>query len=259
MSHALRQVSVRRGYDPRNYQLLACGGVGPLIAVALASEAGIRDVLVPPAPGVFSAFGLAVADLRIDYVSAEGGLDVRRLTSDDVTRRLHNLNAKARQEFASLGYDNSKLKLFFAVDARYYGQGYELRVPVTAEMIALDGPASIETAFDSLHQRQYGLSRPGNRIDIVSFRLNATLPRENGSVHRKPEATKSAIGRRSVTFFGRAAEYTVANRSSIVEGDQLAGPAIIVEETSSTIVPLNWTAWTDQAGNLRLRDEARAF
>ncbi|MDH3704381.1 MAG: hydantoinase/oxoprolinase family protein, partial [Alphaproteobacteria bacterium] len=141
MAQALRRVSVKRGYDPRGYALLPCGGAGPLIAAPLAEEVGIDRVLIPPHPGIFSAYGLAVADVRIDYVRADGAVRMGALSTKDFQTRVAALQDRAEAEFGALGHAPGGLTLDFSVDVRYVGQGYELRVPIDPAEVDRGGVA----------------------------------------------------------------------------------------------------------------------
>lgn len=240
MAQALRRVSVQRGYDPRGYALLPCGGAGALIAAALAEEVGMRRILVPPHPGIFSAYGLAVADLRIDYVRADGAVRADTLTREAFLERLAGLRREAVAEFSALGYAPDALDFRFAVDARYVGQGYELRVPLDPGEIERDGAAPLIGKFHALHARQYGHSFSQNRVEAISFRLTAIHSRPAPAVQPPADAAGIGIGRQDVILPGASAAYTVYDRTHLPPGFATDGPAIVVEATTSTPVPPGW-------------------
>lgn len=239
MAQAVRRVSVQRGFDPRAYALLPCGGAGPLIAAALAAEVGMNTILVPPHPGIFSALGLAVADIRIDYVRADGAIRLGDLTEAELLERVDDLTGRAEAEYAELGYAASDLTLDFSVDARYVGQGYELRVPFEQDEVA-DGPDRLVARFHELHKRQYGHSFLKSSVEAISFRLTARLPR--GSVLSAPVADGDpAIGsERTISLLGDSASYKTYNRDELPNGFSAAGPAVIVESTTSMPIPPGW-------------------
>ncbi len=255
MAQALRRVSVKRGYDPRDYALFACGGAGALIATTLADEVDIRDVLIPPNPGVFSAVGLSVSDVRMDYVLAEGAQLVSDLTNETLASKLEGLRARAREAFAALGYDPQDLRFEFAADARYRGQGYELRVDLDAEAADRDGPAYLAERFHAEHARQYGHGFRERPVETISFRLTAVHGR-GGAVTRVTETTTGdPPAERRVWIGGVERVYPVVRRETLAADFRGAGPLIIVEPSTSTLVPPGWTIQAEAAGVLRLRKQ----
>ena len=239
MAQAVRRVSVQRGFDPRDYALLPCGGAGPLIAAALAAEVGMKTILVPPHPGIFSALGLAVADIRIAYVRADGAVRLEGLAATDLAERVEELKGRAEAEFAELGYSASDLSLDFSVDARYVGQGYELRVPFDPNDVT-DGPDRLIERFHELHQRQYGHSFLKSSVEAISFRLTARLPRGSVLSAPAPSGEPAAADTRTISLLGDAASYTTYNRVELPNGVAAAGPAVIVESTTSMPIPSGW-------------------
>lgn len=239
MAQAVRRVSVQRGFDPRDYALLPCGGAGPLIAAALAAEVGMNTILVPPHPGIFSALGLAVADIRIDYVRADGATRLAELETGALEERVGDLHRRAEAEFGALGHALSELALDFAVDARYVGQGYELRVPFEPADISA-GPDRLIARFHEHHQRQYGHSFPKSQVEAISFRLTARLPR--GSVLAAPPSggTPEAGTSRRISLAGGSADYVTYRRADLPVGFSADGPAVVVEATTSMPIPPGW-------------------
>ncbi|MBT6275721.1 MAG: hydantoinase/oxoprolinase family protein, partial [Chromatiales bacterium] len=156
MAQAMRRVSVTRGFDPRSFALLPCGGAGPLVATALADEVGVDAILLPPHPGILSAFGLAVADVRMDYVKADGAITVESDTCDDIANRLTALREDADTEFTQLGYDSGALGFQFTADVRYLGQGYELRVELAEADFSSSGLGAFLDRFHSHHEQHFG-------------------------------------------------------------------------------------------------------
>ncbi len=240
MAQALRRVSVKRGYDPRDFTLLPCGGAGALIAGALAGEMGMNDILLPPHPGIFSAYGLAVADVRIDYVRADGAVRTDGLTKAAFLERIDDLRGQAAVEFSALGYDPDALDLAFAVDTRYVGQGYELRVPIDPDDVAREGAETLVAKFHALHEQQYNHSFLGGRVEAISFRLTAKQPRPTLGLEAPRDAAGAGAGTRTVSLSGEQVSYPVYQRGALATGAAIDGPAIVVEATTSTPVPPGW-------------------
>ncbi len=241
MAQALRRVSVKRGHDPRRFALLPCGGAGPLIAAAVAEAVGMTRIIVPPHPGIFSALGLALADLRIDYVQAEGAVRLRDMTAADFDARLDGLRGRARAEFDALGYATERMVFEFAVDTRYVGQGYELRVPYSVETAKADGPAQLIEQFHTQHAQQYGHSFEDRAVEAISFRLTAVYPREKPESANGAGGDATARGEREIALPGARDQYVVYQREGLASGFSAEGPALFVEPTTSTPVPPGWT------------------
>jgi N-methylhydantoinase A len=236
MAQALRRVSVNRGYDPRDFALLPCGGAGPLVAGALAAEAGMDEILIPPHPGIFSAYGLAVADVRIDYVRADGAIRIDNFSQTDLQERITDLRGRAEAEFATLGYESGDLEFSYFVDARYVGQGYELRVPFGPQ----DDVAALAEKFHALHAQQYDHSFPSNKVEAISFRLTARHPRPALDAAPAATSTGGVTGARRITLDGATASYDLYQRDDLPVGFTIDGPVVLVEATTSTPVPPGW-------------------
>ncbi len=258
MAQALRRVSVKRGYDPRFYALFACGGAGPLIAAALADEVGIKEILIPANPGVFSAVGLTVCDVRMDYVLAEGAQRIGDLTAESLAEKLDGLEARAASAFAALGYPADELIHEHACDARYRGQGYELRVALDRERLAREGPAVLAALFHQEHARRYGHAFKDREVEAISFRLSARHPRgedaEAAIGGQVPISGDNAVtGTRALRLSGKTADYPVHDRHRLGADFSARGPLIITEASSSTLVPAGWHVNIADGGALRLR------
>lgn len=257
MAQALRRVSVKRGYDPRDYALFPCGGAGALIATAVADEVDIGEVIVPPNPGVFSAVGLAVSDVRMDYVLAEGAQAAGGVSPAAYRTKLDGLRARARAAFEGLGYDAATLRLEFAVDARYRGQGYELRIPVEADRLESEGGAYLANGFHDEHARQYGHAFRDRDVDVISIRLSAVRPRGGEVTPVEASALALPPGDRTVRLAGETLDYPTLARATLAEGFAGAGPALIVEDSTTTLAPPGWTIEAADSGVLRLKREGR--
>lgn len=258
MAQALRRVSVTRGFDPRDFALLPCGGAGPLVATALAEAVGMNTILLPPHPGILSALGLAVADVRMDYVRADGALRVTDDSADEVLSRMRELADSAADEFVALGYQREQLLEAFSADIRYVGQGYELRVDVDVAGIEARGAAILLEQFHQQHATQYGYSAPARAVEIISLRLTARVPRETPSV--APETVHEMPARSRDVLLGSdvAEPYRILARGTLKAGATINGPVVISEPTTSTPVPPHWKATALSSGAVRLSRETHS-
>ena len=263
MESALRIVSVERGYDPREFNLIAFGGAGPLHACDLAGTLRIPRVIIPLYPGVLSALGMATAPIVKDLsASILETIDVG--AQHAAPSRLDNaqtqLEQQGRNELTTEGFSLEGLTTQTFLDMRYRGQSYELSVPVDS----LD-PTHFLPLFHNTHRERYGHSDPTRRIEIVNLRLKLSLPPPVGAPLAAPSPSASEPGHDTPPqpLTHRDAWYTsdgatesaptpVYDRDTLAPGHKLAGPAIIVQMDSTTVIPPTWHATVDQARNLIL-------
>lgn len=258
--NAIRQVTVKKGLDPRDYALVPFGGSGPLQAARVAELLGIQTIVIPPNPGNVSAFGLLVVDLKTDHVltcvQREDSLDIAALN-----QAFSRLAEAATQELDAEGVAEERRRLIRSADVRYFGQAYEVRVPVPAGR--LDGAAidAVIDRFHDEHQCLYGYSyRDKQLVEIVNVRLSAV-----GLVERPPlpkaadgisDAHRAATpsGERNVYLppVGRFERVPTFERSALTSGHQIDGPGIVEEYGSTTAVPPGWRARVDSSRNLIL-------
>jgi N-methylhydantoinase A len=238
MVRAIRTVSVERGHDPRAFALLPFGGAGPLHATDVAKSLGIRRCLVPFAPGILCAQGLIVSDLRETFVrTAVTPLDDARM--GDVAARIGELKAQAADWFDSEGAGPESRSIDIVLDARYVGQNFELAIGLGAAD-PLPAADAIRQRFFAEHERAYGFHNPADRIEIVNFRLIA-VGRLRQPAARPGEARRSGkaepASRRAVWFAADVALDTrVYDRASLRPADTIAGPAIIEQLDSTTLL-----------------------
>jgi N-methylhydantoinase A len=251
MVGAVRIVSVERGHDPRDFTLLAFGGGGPLHACAVASDIGVARVIVPPMPGVFSAYGLLAADVRVTAVRSL----VAPADGDTWARVRKLFDALAREGDVALGEQGvAKADRSFVreLDLRYVGQSTEL--VVTA-------PRSLDDAVEAFHQRheqRYGFAARRDPVEIVTARVVGigTTPKPRliaaaAQSRRSPEAR--ALRERREVFDGTAFTDTpVYNRAFLRAGDAFDGPAVVEQYDATTYVAPGWNALVDTFGNLVL-------
>jgi N-methylhydantoinase A len=221
MERAIRAVSIERGYDPRQFALVAFGGCGGLHACDIAAELQIRTVIAPASAGVLSALGMLLAPHVRDY--AAGVLS----SNATIEPRFAELESRARRE-------NRKAKLQRFADVRYQGQSYELTIPFT-------GPKTT-AAFHKEHAKTYGYSDASRPIEIVTIRVRATTPVRKPRLNPPRHTTESSKPElRRVHIDGRWRNIAAWSREH-VPAKPIPGPALILDYGSTTLVPAHWTA-----------------
>ena len=256
IAQAIRYVSVERGIDPAGFALVAFGGAGPLHAAEVARELGMT-VLVPPAPGVLCAMGVLAKDIQLDISQTRLVRDRNPAAADSVAAIVEGLEARARGVFSSHRLGTASLVLERSVDARYVGQNFELSIPLAQGPVTSETIAGIRTAFNATHRRLYGYDLPEREIECITFRLTARLPVPRpelvASKSGGPGRGASASRRTWFPETGDYVECPVFDRAALGEGSALEGPAIVEQMDTTTIVPPDFTARSDSAGNLILR------
>lgn len=234
MTAAIRKLTVERGYDPRLFTLVPFGGAGPLHGAELARELGIRDVVVPLAPGVASAEGLVFSNLRTDRIQTHVEL-LDRLETAQFEKILEDLSDGAIRDLAASA-DGSEPVISRRAGLRYSGQGYDIPIDLPAGSVDL---AYLESAFHIEHERQYGFARRDQRVQLVNIWVAAELPISDGQ-RRPAERTKSEPpaprSSRPVYLSGTWVDTAVYDRSSLHPGQQIDGPAVIEQLDSTTLI-----------------------
>ncbi len=252
MSSAIREVSIQRGHDPREFVLFAFGGAGPMHATQVAEELGIQKVLIPRYPGNVSAMGLVNCDLKHDYVKTGlcrfGDLSVSHLAGE-----LGELQERAVAQLVREGVAPESIMCHPTLDIRYLGQAFELSIPVR---LADPSPEDIAGDFHRQHQTTYGHSDPGAQLELVNYRLAAVgaVPKSEPSRYKSPSTSlgDAEIERRPVFFQGQFLDCPVYEREKLPVSASFAGPAIIEEFGATTVVFPSWQAKVDDYGNLTL-------
>jgi len=247
MVRALRVVSIARGHDPRRFALVAFGGAGPMHACAIADELGIGRIVVPRYPGVASALGLLLSDVRHDLRQTWVRL-TRELDAAELERRLERLEEEARQILAGAGFRNGTGRVDFELDMRYRGQAYELTVPVGRGRELLEA----EQAFHAAHERAYGHASPVEETEIVTLRARATgaleAPDWDGLAPAGSPGRAHASAR-TVWTPGQGPEpYAVHERGSLGR-KTLDGPAVVEQDDSTIVVAPGWRLSDGAAGS----------
>ena len=256
MIKGIRVVSVAKGYDPREFTLVTFGGAGPLHAAELASELNIPKVLVPIAPGVTSALGLLMADLRHDLVQTVL-LSSAEAKPSDLGEVYSGLEGEALVQMGREGVSYAEVSLVRTADARYLGQGYELEVPVSGGKVTESELAALYGRFHDAHTRAYGFALHGSPLEIVNLRTTAivTLPQptlERVDLAGETNPARALRESRDVVFQNIHHSTSVYDRALLLAGDSIEGPAIIEQFDSTTAVWPRQSANVDQYGNLFL-------
>jgi len=245
IDRALRRVSVARGYDPRDFTLVAFGGAGPLHACEVAERLNIPRVLVPRYPGVMCALGLLAADVVLDY-SRSILLPLNPETMNVVVHRLYELQEEAKRDLKGESIPADRCQIRVLLDMRYTGQAYELVVP----LVGIDDQRvpDQESAFHEAHRRAYGHAMPARPIEVVNLRVQAI-----GLVEKPVFEAEPIVGAgRALSLYKRADGTTLFDRDSLQPGDVLDSPALVFQLDSTTYVPPNWKARVDGYCNLIL-------
>ncbi len=253
MVRALRIVSLERGYDPRSMIMVVHGGAGPLHAAEIADELGIPEVVVPINPGLFSALGLIVSDIRHDFVkpilkSAD------RITLDDLSRIFNDLVHSAVETLKSEGIPDDDIRFHYLVETRYHGQSYEIPLSITPDK--LTAIQDIVNKFHEKHEKTYGYSAPDEEVEFVNARIIAfgTTIKPKFKEFEPSPYTPSPDAKRKVFFDSTDwVETDIFKRENLKSGAVIKGPAIIEQYDSTTVVPPGWTAYVDRFLNLNLR------
>jgi N-methylhydantoinase A len=254
MAHAVKAVTTQRGLDAGNFTLLAYGGAGPLHATAVARELGITRVLIPRAPGHFSALGMLHSDLRYDYVHTE----FAKLAALDFARyeeAFAALETQGREAVKAARVPVREIRVSRALDMRYVGQEHLVTIDVPVELFARADRAAIKTLFDKEHEIRYGTSVANEPAEIASLRTTVTgiLTKPEfervrpGGMEPSPKASRE---RREACFAGEFVATPVFDRDALLSGNCIEGPALIEEHASTTVLMPGDRLSVDPLGNL---------
>ena len=257
MARAIRVITVEKGHNPSDFTLVAYGGAGPLHAVHLAQEMGIRTVLIPPAPGALCALGLLTADIKKSYVrTAIASYD--EMTPEQINAVMSSLRDEGSAWLDSEKVPSERRKFHGIAEMRYVGQNYELQVEIPTENITASDIEKMKQDFFVAHEKNYGYYNPNAPVQFVNFRCEAT------GIVKKPnlaelentldDPSKAEIGRRVVHFEDSGAvDCPVYDRAKFGRAERVNGPCIIEQMDSTTVVPPNTWFSIDKFGNLIIR------
>jgi N-methylhydantoinase A len=251
MTATVKEISVMRGLDPRDFTLFAYGGAGPLHAADIAEELGITRIVIPPMPGTFSAFGLLTADTRYDITQTR----LTKLYDTDLAgleEILAPMRAEARDRLHRDGFEEADIRLQVYLDMRFVGQAFELTTPMP------DSPrhiAEITEAFQTIYEERYAQKDSGP-CEIVSFRVvgfgsgpSIDLPVKSSDT----EASPAAI--RPISFNSQFVDTPIYHRVELPAHSLISGPAIIEEDGATTVIPPRFSASVDKYGILTVMRE----
>jgi N-methylhydantoinase A len=253
MTNALRLVSTNKGYDPREFALMAFGGGGPMHAVALARELKVPKVIVPVNSAVFSAWGMLLTDLRRDYVQTH----LLALAADSAAAAVAQFRDMEREAGANFERDGiaaggGRLACEYLLDMRYQGQEHTVKVPIDLAGGVLD-PAAVAERFHAAHEKRYTYRLP-NPIQIVNFHLVARVPVAKPDLPRKvstgAKLADAVLSRRAVDFDADGIhEATIYDGTKLEPGLELTGPAVVQEPVVTLVVPPGAGVTVDEFGS----------
>jgi N-methylhydantoinase A len=250
MANAIREITVARGIDPRDFSLLAFGGAGPLHAMAIADELELSGVIIPASPGVLSAWGMVHTDTRHDLVRSFfhrlAGLEPTTLDQG-----LDYLADRSRRRLAEDGIPAEAMHLEPGADLRYLGQEYTLTVRWNAERSSAEVLASLHEIFDLEHLERFGHNNPVEEVELVALRMVARgLTTRPAATPLAPTLAAEPLGRQQVRFRSGWFDTPVYDRAAIGAGARMAGPAILLESGCTVPIPPGWQAAPSAHGHL---------
>jgi N-methylhydantoinase A len=250
MTREIRRVTVERGRDPSDFSLVAFGGAGPLQAAAIAKQMQMEALVVPRSPGVFSARGLLLADVRMDESRAYAGSD---RNPKRITDELETLTETLEARFTAQGFNADAVSYTHQLDLRYEGQAYELTVPLPDG--ALDA-AAVETTmgrFHAHHEQRYGYAMSAEPLELVTLRVAGTVETPTLSDPVVAADGPTVVGERPVYFDDRGyLETPIVDRRALAVGDELQGQVIVEEPGCTTLIPPEANGVISAVGNLRV-------
>ncbi len=245
MERAIKKISVEKGFDPREFCLFSFGGAGGMHAADLARLLQIPKVMIPTAPGILSACGMLFADVIKDY-SQTVMLGQEQLSPARLKSLLQPLERQAEIDLQREGVPQKRIELQPLLDMRYCGQSFELMIPLSAEFIA---------SFHQKHAQVYGYSNPHKPLEVVNLRLRAFGRPPRRAAQQQPACgpvpeQQAQLGTSSAVFSGQACETAIFARNRLATGNQIQGPAILVEYSSTIVLPPDCRAEVDPYGHL---------
>ena len=257
MQETIKAISTMRGHDLREFMLLAFGGAGPIHAGRNARDLGMAGVIVPRYPGVFSAIGLLVSDVKHDYVQSKL-VPLSEATAEAINGIFQRLAAQAHAELTDDGFSPEHIRIERALDMRYAGQGYEVAVPCPARPLEPADLTHLRLAFDQQHKQMSGHMAPDEQVEIVSYRVRGTgllPPAQMPKFKRAGTLLAEALRqRRRVIFEEGEVDCPVYDRERLDVGLSIPGPAILEQFDCTTVICPGQVARVDEWKNLIVRE-----
>ncbi len=257
MVQSIEENSVRKGYDPRDFALVAEGGAGPMFAANIAAEVGTPAVIVPPYPGVTAALGLLVTDSVYEFVTTTYQR-MSQLNASELEARFEELEEQARAQLEADGIPQERRVIQRVADCRYLGQGYELRVEAGSGRIDEGWASRLAGEFHDAHEREYSRRFEESDIEIPNIRVRGIgliPPLQMREVPRADESPTAALRHEREAWFrveGQLMELPTRffAREALAAGNRIDGPAVINQYDTTTVVPPGLTAEIDRFGNI---------
>ncbi|MEC7488289.1 MAG: hydantoinase/oxoprolinase family protein [Pseudomonadota bacterium] len=254
MSHAVKAVTTERGLDAGDFAMVAYGGAGPLHACNIAREMGISKVIIPRSPGHFSAFGMLFSDLRYDFVRS-CFTKLADAAFEDIEAIYEELEAEGMEEAEKVRTAPEQIVISRAADMRYVGQEHSVSVDLSSDLFAKEDRAGIKSRFDAVHDLRYGTSAPGERSEIVSLRVTVTGILKKPALKPIKSGTNipsldAHCGTRQVRFGEKLSDTDTWDRTKLLAGNKITGPALIEEHASTTVLHPDDRLEVDRFGNL---------
>jgi N-methylhydantoinase A len=257
IAQAIRVVSVERGLDPADFLLIAFGGAGPLHAAEVARELEMK-VLIPLSPGVLCAMGVLTKEAQLDLSQTRLLRQSMPALDAKISEMCAELERRALETLRRGRLSTAHVTFSHSVEARYVGQNFELNVPIPSAGDGATRLDAIRASFDAAHRRFYGYDQPSKEIELVTFRLRASMPGPKVDLTKMPTTSRAgaltAAGQRSVVFAAGTlpVECPIFDRLRLLPGDVLEGPAIVEQMDTTTLLPPDFKAAVDLFGNLLL-------
>ncbi len=258
MQEAIKAISTMRGHDLRDFMLFAFGGAGPLHAGRICDELGMAGVIVPLYPGVFSAIGLLMSDVKHGYIRSKLA-PLTEVAPEEVNHIFDQMTAQALAELRGDGFAPDRIRVERGLDMRYAGQGYEVAVPCPAEPLRPSDLKELRMGFDQRHQSAFGHMAPEEPVEIVSYRVRGLgllpsieMPKFSPTGAALADARR---GSRRVRFDGAELDCPIYRRDQIDVGTNFAGPAILEQLDCTTVVRPGQNARVDEWKNLIVTQE----
>ena len=255
MMRAIRVVSVEKGYDVREFTLMAFGGAGPLHACEVAQELGIRNIIIPPSPGTLCSLGLLMADTKFDF-SCSNILDAREENLPQIRAIFEGLEEEGDQMLEKEGIPKEARSFEWLMDMRYDRQNYEITIPLKKSELTPETLAAAVEDFHAAHEKAYGYRNDNGNVRPISYRVAAIGTVEKPELSEYPvdpdAPVLQPVSFRNVLFQG-SSEYQetgIYSREDFVPGAKLCGPAVIEQMDTTIVIPPNWEVKTDGFRNL---------
>jgi N-methylhydantoinase A len=253
MAEAIKAISTMRGHDLRDFMLLAFGGAGPVHACRIARDLGMAGVIVPLYPGVYSAIGLVMSDVKHDYIQSRM-TPLSQIAPKDLSGMFDQLAKQAAADLRVDGFTADKVNIQRSLDMRYAGQGYEITIPCEPETMTAEGLKALRKSFDEVHKGMFGHSAPEEPVEIVSYRVRGVglvppveMPRFKPTGATLKEALRETL---KVRFDGKLVECPIYQREKLDVGLTFTGPAVLDQFDCTTVILPGQTVRVDEWKNL---------